>query len=84
MRLLLALLLSCGLADSQPMNKCRLQDLMIQATKGKTNGLSDRNVMAKSESQFFNIPDLDGRCRKTEVTTVPCFPSNQLSALWRR
>lgn len=49
MRLLLALLLSCGLAGSQPMNKCRLQDLMIQATKGKTNGLSDTTFMAKSK-----------------------------------
>lgn len=49
MRVLLVLLLSSGLVDSQPMNKCRLQDLMIQATKGKTNGLSDRTFMAKSE-----------------------------------
>lgn len=49
MRLLLALVLSCGLAGSQPLNKCRLRDLMIQATKGKTNGLSDRTFMAKSK-----------------------------------
>lgn len=84
MRLLLVLLLSCGLAERQPMNKCRLQDLMIQATKGKTNVLSDGTVRAKSEWPFFNIPNPDGRCRKTEVSAVPCFPSNQLSALWRR
>lgn len=49
MKALLVLLLSCGLAASQTMSKCRLQDLMIQATKGKTNGLSDRTFMAKSE-----------------------------------
>uniref|UniRef100_A0A3B5K9S1 Uncharacterized protein n=1 Tax=Takifugu rubripes TaxID=31033 RepID=A0A3B5K9S1_TAKRU len=39
MRVLLVLLLSCGLVDSQPVNKCHLQELMIQATKGKSNGL---------------------------------------------
>ncbi|TWW53302.1 hypothetical protein D4764_0222140 [Takifugu flavidus] len=32
---------------SQPVNKCHLQELMIQATKGKSNGLSDRTFMAK-------------------------------------
>ncbi|XP_011617593.2 lysozyme C, milk isozyme [Takifugu rubripes] len=47
MRVLLVLLLSCGLVDSQPVNKCHLQELMIQATKGKSNGLSDRTFMAK-------------------------------------
>lgn len=65
MRLLLVLLLSCGLAGSQPMNKCRLQGLMIQATEGKSNGLSDRTFMAKGEAQLFSIPHLDGRCTKT-------------------
>lgn len=55
MRVLLVLLLSCGLVHSQSMNKCHLQDLMIQATKGKSNGLSDRTFMAKSEYQLLNI-----------------------------
>lgn len=55
MRVLLVLLLSCGLVDSEPVNKCRLQNLMIQATKGKSNGLSDRTFMAKSKYQLLNI-----------------------------
>lgn len=67
MRLLLALLWSCALAGSQPMNKCRLQDLMIQATKGKTNGLSDRTFMAKSKYQLLNVTRLGGLWMKTGI-----------------
>lgn len=67
MRPLLALLLSCALAESQPLNKCRLQDLMVQATKGQTNGLSDRTFMAKSKQQLLTITDLDGLWMKTEA-----------------
>lgn len=65
MRLLLALLFSCGLAGSQPMNKCRLQDLMIQATKGKTNGLGDKTFMAKSKYQLLKVTRLGGLGMKT-------------------